>query len=94
MSYLIIDKLKEINQLQNNVKPGEEKTIFSVNTDYLFFERDICKGNLSLKDVDEGQMNLFNITKSLNKNVEKKNFLNKIGLLFSVREKLLNNSRS
>ena len=71
MNYLIIDKLKEINQLQNIIKSSEldyegksgKKTIFSVNTHYiLFLLRDIYNGNLSLKDGDEGQSKLIYFT--------------------------------
>ena len=71
MNYLIIDKLKEINQLQNIIKSSEldyegksgKKTIFSVNTHYiLFLLRDVYNGNLSLKDGDEGQSKLIYFT--------------------------------
>ena len=61
------------------------------------FLGDIYKGNLSVKDTDEEQSNLISILKDINsgvKPVEKRSFLNNIGLFLIAREKILNNFRS
>ena len=57
---------------------------------YIYFSK------YSLKDADKEQIKLLNILKSLNesvKTVEKRSFLNNIGLFLSAREKILNNFR-
>ena len=74
-----------------------QKIVFLANIHYLFFLRDIQEGNLTLKDADEEQSELVNILKDLNrgvKPVEKRSFLDNIGLLLSEREKIVNNFRS
>ena len=71
-----------------------------VNIIYLlFFLRDIHEGYLSLEDADDEQYNLVAKLNNLDKGTRelkkwKRGFFNNLGLLFSAREKLLNNFKS
>ena len=85
MSYFIIEKLKKKNKKKKK-KKNENIYIYI----YIYFSK------YSLKDADKEQIKLLNILKSLNesvKTVEKRSFLNNIGLFLSAREKILNNFR-
>ena len=67
LNYLIIDKLKEINQLKtltNQVswiinQKQKKNNIFQVNTQNVLFLRDISEDILTLKDADEELVNIF-----------------------------------
>ena len=68
-----------------------------MNIIYLLFLRDAHLGYLSLKDADDEQSNFAAKLKNLDKSKEtiKKNFFkNYLGLLFSAREKVVNNFKS
>ena len=61
-------------------------------TNYCFL-RDIHKGYLSLEDADNNESKFATELKNFNKGIktlEKKSFLNNLGLSFSAREKVLN----
>ena len=75
----------------------EEHTMVSANIHYMLLLRDIHKRHLSLKDADEEQNKLFNYSKDIDKGrkpVEKRSFLNKVGLFLSAREKIINNFKN
>ena len=68
-----------------------------VNIHYLLLLRDINEGYLLLENCNQKQSNfaieLKNFEKGT-KTLEKKSFLNNLGLLFSTREQVLNNFKS
>ena len=103
MNDLICFKLKEIVKLQDIVKKDDlkyrsERAKMLVNIHHLvFFLRDIHNGYLSLEKTDNKQSNFVNELKNFEKDtktLEKRSFLNNLGLLFSAREKLLDNFQS
>ena len=70
-----------------------EKLIILVNIHYLLFLRDIYEGHLSTEGANNKQSNFTNELKNFDKGakiLDKKYFLNNLGLLFSAREKVLN----
>ena len=71
---MIIDKLKEIMQLQNNIKldnveytAKKRNVIILASALYLLFLGDIHEGHLSLKDADEKQIQLVKKLKDMGK---------------------------
>ena len=61
------------------------------------FLRHLHGGHLSIEKTDNKQINFVNALKNFDKGVktlEKKSFLNNLGLLFSEREKVLNSFKS
>ena len=71
---MVIDKLKEIIQLQNNIKLGnveytakKRNAIILANALYLLFLGDMHEGHLSLKDADEKQIQLVKKLKDMGK---------------------------
>ena len=103
MNDLICFKLKEIVKLQDIVKKDDlkyrsERAKMLVNIHHLvFFLRDIHNGYLSLEKTDNKQSNFVNELKNFErgtKTLEKRSFLDNLGLLFSAREKLLDNFQS
>ena len=98
---LIIDIVKEIVPLQNNIKLDDLEYTTKRGKRYDFsryplpiaFLRDIPKGNLSIKDADKEQIQIANELKDMGKSKmpgEKKSFLKNAGLLLNAREKILN----
>ena len=99
---LIIDIVKEIVPLQNNIRLDDLEYTTKRGKRYDFsryplpivFLRDIPKGNLSIKDADKEQIQIANELKDMGKGKmpgEKKSFLKNAGLLLNAREKILNN---
>ena len=88
---LIINKLKKIMQLQNNVKIRPSRNVQQKEENVTFcFLRYLNKVNLPLENAEEEQTQLANWLKNMGKGktaVEKKPYLKKSGLLFSVKEK-------
>ena len=66
---MIVNKLKEINQLQNTVKSGQLYYKSKTEKNYIFIKYllHIHEGNLTLKNAGGKQSNLVNILKSLNR---------------------------
>ena len=66
---MIINKLKEINQLQNIVKSGQLYYKSKTKKHYIFskYLLHIHEGNLTLKNANGKQSNLANTLKSLNR---------------------------
>ena len=73
---LIIDKLKEIKQLQNNIKLDnniyniqhkEENIMFLINIHYLLLFKRYDKEHLALEDADEEQSMLVKKLSNLNR---------------------------
>ena len=104
MNELIIDKLKEIKQLRNNIKLDDlEYTTKRGKNDGFskyslpIFLKDIYEENLSIEDAGKEQRNLLNKLSGENKSkipVEKRYFLNNIGLFFSASRKIFNSFES
>ena len=99
---LIIDIVKEIVPLQNNIRLDDLEYTTKRGKRYDFsryplpivFLRDIPKGNLSIKNADKEQIQIANELKDMGKGKmpsEKKSFLKNAGLLLNAREKILNN---
>ena len=97
---LIIDKLKKIVKFQDIVKLDElyykskhtktYKRIYTYFSEYSLpiFLRDIHEKYLSLKDADDEQSKFANKLKNISidiNSVEKKFFLNNIGLFYSAK---------
>ena len=81
----------KLDDLEYTSKRGKRYN-FSKCTLPTVFLRHIHDGNLSLKDANEEQGLLANELKDMGKMPVKKNiFLKNAGLIFSVREKILNN---
>ena len=102
---LIRTKLKEIVELQDiirkdnlNYNSKRGKTYdFSKYTPPMASLRDVHDGNLSTKKADDKQSNFANKLKNFNKGIktlEKKYFLNNLGLFCSTTEKVLNSFKS
>ena len=97
---MIIDKLKVIIHLQNNIKLGDleytakrRKHSFSKHALHISFLRDIHQENSSIEDADTEKSQLFNKLKSMGIGkipVDKWSFLDNVKFL-SGREKILNN---
>ena len=94
---------KEVVKLQDIVKKDDlkyrsDRAKMLVNIHHLvFFLRDIHNGYLSLEKTDNKQSNFVNELKNFEKGtktLEKRSFLDNLGLLFSAREKLLDNFQS
>ena len=99
---MIVDKLKEIMQLQNNIKLDDLEYPTKRGKRYNFRRyslhvvplRDIHKGNLSLEDADKEQIQLANELNDMSKGkipIEKGLFLKNAKLVISERENILNN---
>ena len=99
---LIIDIVKEIVPLQNNIRLYDLEYTTKRGKRYDFsryplpivFLRDIPKGNLSIKNADKEQIQIANELKDMGNGKmpgEKKSFLKNAGLLLNAREKILNN---
>ena len=97
---MIIDKLKKIVKFQDIVKLDElyykskrtktYKRIYTYFSEYSLpiFLRDIHEKYLSLKDADDEQSKFANKLKNISidiNSVEKKFFLNNIGLFYSAK---------
>ena len=92
---MIIEKLKEIVQLQNNVKldniqQREEKNIISEILTTYYFLGYIHKEYLSIENANKEQSDLINKLFGVDKGevaIEKKSFRNNVRLCLSAREK-------
>ena len=92
MNDLIIDNLKEIKLLQNNIKFDESKIKNEKHFSFSKYLRDIHEGKLSFKDADKEHIQLVNKLKDANKVkilLEKNSFLKNVGLFNSARVKIL-----
>ena len=98
-------KLKEIEQLQNNIKLEDldyttkrgKKYGFSKYSLAIAFSRDLYEGNLSLEDAHKEQSDLVEKLSGIKRGrivFEKRSFLKNLGLFLSATENCFNNFKS
>ena len=106
MNDLILDMLREIRQLENDIKLNEvdykakiwkKKHNFRKISFSIILSMNMHTGFLSVEDTDKEQSKLLKELNDLNKGdkpFENKPFLKSVGFLFDVREKVLNSFKS
>ena len=106
MNDLILDMLREIRQLENDIKLNEvdykakiwkKKHNFRKISFSIILLMNMHTGFLSVEDTDKEQSKLLKELNDLNKGdkpFENKPFLKSVGFLFDVREKVLNSFKS